>query len=342
LLSAVAQCDRRSDANMVSGAKRMAAATRLAGSAVRPTWLLGIVGAYVALAVGWVFVGVLLFAAMARQDSGPALPAELAAAASWLGPLLILVGVIYAVIAWGLFQIRGWACVTAMAIAAVTSLSLIAVSIAVPLVSVVLAVLILAKVLGEVVMAYYLGWKWPQPDLLLDLANGSGPPIIAAAVRARDSAPSGPPPSTAGEGPAPADAPPAAPLEPSVAVAEPPPWPPVNGSPRPPARSAMPSAGVPGRLVINAGPDAGDEFALAEDTSVGRDSSCDVVLDDPYVSRRHARVTIENHRFFIYDLGTPGGTFVNDQQIQRRLLYEGDRIRVGRTTLEFHYVSAAR
>ena len=57
------------------------------------------------------------------------MPEDLAAAAAWLAPLLNLVGLIYAVIAWGLFQIRGWACVTAMAIAAVTSLGLIAVSI---------------------------------------------------------------------------------------------------------------------------------------------------------------------------------------------------------------------
>jgi pSer/pThr/pTyr-binding forkhead associated (FHA) protein len=87
--------------------------------------------------------------------------------------------------------------------------------------------------------------------------------------------------------------------------------------------------------VVKAGPDAGRRLDLEEDTAIGRDSHCRVALNDEYVSRQHARVKLEAGQFFIYDVGSSGGTFVNGSQIQRLMLYDGAEIRVGNTTMEF-------
>lgn len=81
-------------------------------------------------------------------------------------------------------------------------------------------------------------------------------------------------------------------------------------------------------LVIKEGPRAGQIFRLnAEGTAIGRDSQCDIILDDDAVSRQHAKVRVEKNsagepQFFIYDLATSNGTCVNGEQI----IKQGNRI----------------
>jgi hypothetical protein len=102
------------------------------------------------------------------------------------------------------------------------------------------------------------------------------------------------------------------------------------------ARSAMPSkdAGL-GWLVIKAGPDTGKRLDLSDDNAIGRDVQCQITLSDDHVSRQHARVKFEAGQFFIYDIGSSSGTFVNGRQVQRLMLYDGAVIRLGNTTMEF-------
>lgn len=74
-------------------------------------------------------------------------------------------------------------------------------------------------------------------------------------------------------------------------------------------------------------------------TVLGRDSSCDVILDDPGISRRHSeiRVTSDGPHLVssIRDLASTNGTFVNGDRITSQRLVDGDRITVGRTSVTF-------
>ena len=77
------------------------------------------------------------------------------------------------------------------------------------------------------------------------------------------------------------------------------------------------------------------QFPLTSELTVGRDEKCDVVLADPRVSRRHARVYIEWHQAVIEDLGSRNGTFVNRRQIiEPRQLQPGDTISIGSYRLQ--------
>lgn len=72
----------------------------------------------------------------------------------------------------------------------------------------------------------------------------------------------------------------------------------------------------------------GIRFELDSDQSViGRSADCEVPLDVPAVSRRHAKIVRENGKFFVEDLQSRNGTFVNDARINdRTLLGEGDQL----------------
>jgi len=66
---------------------------------------------------------------------------------------------------------------------------------------------------------------------------------------------------------------------------------------------------------------------------VGRDPSCDLVLEDSLVSRRHAKLVIGLGEVTIEDSST-NGVYVNDVRVQRTTrLYTGDRILLGTTEL---------
>lgn len=75
-------------------------------------------------------------------------------------------------------------------------------------------------------------------------------------------------------------------------------------------------------------------------TSLGRDESAMIVVDDPGVSRRHAEIRITydgpHLQVLIRDAGSTNGTFLNGEQIGTEELGDGDRITLGRTTITFH------
>jgi hypothetical protein len=85
---------------------------------------------------------------------------------------------------------------------------------------------------------------------------------------------------------------------------------------------------------------AGDRYPLLGSlTTLGRDDSADVVVDDPGVSRRHSeiRVTTDGPHLVtsIRDLASTNGTFVNGERISSQRLHDGDRITLGRTSATF-------
>jgi phosphoserine phosphatase RsbU/P len=63
--------------------------------------------------------------------------------------------------------------------------------------------------------------------------------------------------------------------------------------------------------------------------SVGRKVDKDLVIADPRVSRDHAQILQEGLDFFLEDLGSKHGTFVNGERIRRQKLERGDRLEFG-------------
>jgi DNA-binding NtrC family response regulator len=86
-------------------------------------------------------------------------------------------------------------------------------------------------------------------------------------------------------------------------------------------------------LLLLTGPSAGRRYELGAEAVLGRSPSCEIPLDDVKVSRRHAKVSIQDGRASITDLGSRNGTLVNGEKISAEVpLAPGDQIQVGDTT----------
>jgi pSer/pThr/pTyr-binding forkhead associated (FHA) protein len=85
-------------------------------------------------------------------------------------------------------------------------------------------------------------------------------------------------------------------------------------------------------LTVLTGDAAGQSFELHQDrpTTLGRDPTADIVIDDPTVSRFHARITRSSTgHYMLEDIGSTYGTFVNDRRVQRVILGTGFRVQLG-------------
>ena len=89
--------------------------------------------------------------------------------------------------------------------------------------------------------------------------------------------------------------------------------------------------------VIVHGPDGARPrtFKLGASMAVGRAPECEIRVEDTYASQQHARIFGKGEKWYVEDLGSTNGTFVNDQRLAAPAQVEpGDRIRVGTTMLE--------
>lgn len=97
-----------------------------------------------------------------------------------------------------------------------------------------------------------------------------------------------------------------------------------------PAESTRVVAAV---IFVVSGPDAGKEFSLPLGTSViGRGRECDVRIDDPMMSRRHAKIHVADS-VEISDLGSANGILIGDSPAEVAILRPGDTALLGDTVI---------
>lgn len=83
-------------------------------------------------------------------------------------------------------------------------------------------------------------------------------------------------------------------------------------------------------LAVLAGSDAGRIVPLGPElTSIGRATSCDLVLPDTGVSRKHASIRVGDSGWILEDLGSKNGLFIDGEKIHSRVLRDGDAFQVG-------------
>jgi hypothetical protein len=93
---------------------------------------------------------------------------------------------------------------------------------------------------------------------------------------------------------------------------------------------------LPTQLQVTEGPLKGTVVDLhGSPLLLGRAQEADLVLDDDYVSGRHARLFPQGSRWFLEDLGSTNGTYVSGSQLTRTVAVDpGTAIRIGKTVLE--------
>jgi hypothetical protein len=92
----------------------------------------------------------------------------------------------------------------------------------------------------------------------------------------------------------------------------------------------------PRTLVVTAGPLTGTKITLGDQPIlIGRADDSTLVLTDDFASSRHARLTNRGGQWYVEDLGSTNGTYLDQQRVQGPLLVSpGQPIRIGQTALE--------
>ena len=108
------------------------------------------------------------------------------------------------------------------------------------------------------------------------------------------------------------------------------------GTPPPPSRKGRRQRGEPRVVMISQGSQAGLSAELAGGViMIGRGADCQLILDDDYVSTRHARVVATPDGIYVEDLGSTNGTYVNGQRITApTTITLADSVRIGKTMMK--------
>jgi FHA domain-containing protein len=102
-------------------------------------------------------------------------------------------------------------------------------------------------------------------------------------------------------------------------------------SPVAPARGRR----IASQLVLMEGVGPPTTDLVPPETLLGRDASCHVTIPDSSVSHRHARVYHSDGEWYVEDLGSTNGTFVNDRPLTRPVvLRPSDTVGIGRSVFE--------
>lgn len=104
-------------------------------------------------------------------------------------------------------------------------------------------------------------------------------------------------------------------------------------------RAAALRGGTPWAVLLveeGSGPQPGDAFAIHGSIVVGSAADSNVILHEAAASARHLRVVARGDGYWVEDLGSSAGTYLNDRRLEAPApLRHGDRLRVGSTVLRF-------
>jgi hypothetical protein len=90
-----------------------------------------------------------------------------------------------------------------------------------------------------------------------------------------------------------------------------------------------------GWIVPLQGPQKGELCTLQAVTTVGTDPKCTLVLNDKFMSSKHAEIKAENGIWVLKDSGSTNGTYVNNKRIDRHELVDNDFVKFGSFLLKF-------
>ena len=94
----------------------------------------------------------------------------------------------------------------------------------------------------------------------------------------------------------------------------------------------------PGRLVVLASPSgeppAGQAFGLEVITALGRDVNNAIVIEDPFASADHAVLTYRGRSWYVEDLGSTNGSYVNGRRVEGVApMGFGDELQIGQVRM---------
>ncbi len=103
-----------------------------------------------------------------------------------------------------------------------------------------------------------------------------------------------------------------------------------------PAKAPKGRRGVPSTLVVTQGALSGTTVRLADaPVTLGRSQDSTIVLDDDYVSSRHARFFPQDGQWLVEDLGSTNGTYIDRNKVTSATPVKiGVPIRIGKTVVE--------
>lgn len=89
-------------------------------------------------------------------------------------------------------------------------------------------------------------------------------------------------------------------------------------------------------LVSLIGPNKGARFLLEPElTQIGRATANEIFLDDVTVSRKHAEIRKSGKTYFLKDLGSLNGTYLNGEIVATKTLSDGDELQIGKFRMHF-------
>lgn len=84
------------------------------------------------------------------------------------------------------------------------------------------------------------------------------------------------------------------------------------------------------------GPEMASRYVLGPaPLQIGRGSDCDIALNDQAASRRHAVVELRADGYYVFDMDSTNGTFINNVRVAQARLNDGDNLRVGNHIFRF-------
>lgn len=102
--------------------------------------------------------------------------------------------------------------------------------------------------------------------------------------------------------------------------------------------SDLHKAPLVGWVVLLDSNDKGKDFRIHDGQNMmGSDPTCDIVINHPTVSGRHASLRAKEGKFILSDLDSTNGTYLNkeDKSISREEIKDNDQIRLGEVTMKF-------